>query len=292
MLFLLGVIIVMFFEALSPHLIEFCLLAWQALSAQIAYRLMFLGFIVLILSALTFLMGLWWHARVTEKHVQQLLLSKRNLSTPLVHAAEQLGLASRLDLVATPQPFALCYGWLRPRVLLTTGLIETLDEQELDSVLAHERYHLLQRDPLKILVARALSDAVFFFPLLRDLVDNYLLLQEIAADQHALAQGATRATLASALVKVVQTPTWDVLALGAYSPFGERVQHLAQPQRKFNWRISWLRGAVSGVAVALLLLAVLHPTVPMAFGEALHADCHHSAVLDIHAVSASNVAET
>ncbi len=288
MLLLLGVVVTMFAETLVPHIVEFCLLAWQSLSVHVAYRLMFLALIVLVLSALAFLVRLWWHARLTKKHVQELLTQKRELSGKLLRVANQLALTACVDLVAAPQPFALCYGWRSPRVLITTGLVETLDTQELKSVLAHEQYHLVQHDPFKILIARALRDAVIFFPVLKDLVENYLLLQEIAADQHALAHGATRETLASALLKVFRSPAWDTLGVGAYSSFGERVQHLAQPQRKFNWRISWARVVISVVAVIFLLLAVLHPMAPMALGEALHADCHHVATLDIHSLSVSS----
>lgn len=285
MVVLLGVVMAMFAETLAPHIVEFCLLAWQALSVHVAYRLMFLGLVVLSLAALTFLVRLWWHARLTEQYVQKLLLTQCILSGNLAPIVNQLQLNSRVYLVSAAQPFALSYGWLKPRILVTTGLVEALDEQELYSVLAHEKYHLTQYDPFKILVVRALRDAFLFFPVLKDLVENYLLLQEIAADQHALAHGATRELLASALLKVFRSPTWDALGVGAYSAFGERVQHLAQPQRKFHWRISWVRAFVSVVAVILLVLAVLHPMAPMALGEALHADCHPIAVLDMNASS-------
>ncbi len=285
---LLGVVVAMFGETLAPHIVEFCLLAWQTLSVHVAYRLMFLALIVLVLSTLAFLVRLWWHARLTRHYVQKLLMHKRDLSGNLLRVANQLALTACVDLVAAPQPFALCYGWLKPRVLVTTGLVEAMDEQELSSVLAHEKYHLTQYDPIKILIARTLRDAIIFFPVLKDLVENYLLLQEIAADQFALALGATRETLASALLKVFRSPAWDALGVGAYSSFGERVQHLAQPQRKFNWRISWARVVISVVAVIFLLLAVLHPMAPMALGEALHAGCHHVATLDIHSLSVSS----
>lgn len=282
---LLGVVVAMFAETLAPHVVEFCLLAWQALSVHVAYRLMFLGLVVLSLAVLTFLLRMWWHVRLTEQYVKKLLFTQRALSGNLARIVNQLQLTSRVYVVAAPKPFALSCGWLKPHILVTTGLVEALDDQELYCVLAHEKYHLTQYDPIKILVARALRDAFLFIPVLKDLVENYLLLQEIAADQYALGHGATRELLASALLKVFRSPTWDALGVGAYSSFGERVQHLAQPHRKFNWRISSVRLLVSVAAVILLALAVLHPMAPMALGEALHADCHHVALLDIHSIS-------
>lgn len=285
MVLLLVVVVAMFAETLLPHVVEFCLLAWQTLSVHLAYRVMFLGLMVLTFSGITFLVRVWWHARLTERYVQKLLLKKQRPEMKLACELQELGLASRVDLVRVPQPFALCYGWRTPRVLITTGLVESLDQAELHSVLAHEKYHLAQRDPFKILIARALRDAFVFFPFLNDLVDNYVVLQEIAADQAALHHGGTREALASALLKVFRSPTWDTLSVGAYTPFGERVQYLANPQRRFVWRFSIVRVVISVIAVILLLLAVLHPMTPMSLGEALHADCHHVAVLDLKSFS-------
>lgn len=285
LLALLAATLFMFAETLLPHVVEFCLTIWNALSVQLAYRLMFLGLVILALSVLAFTARVTWRAWLTRQYVHKLLGAKQGASAKLTRVLDGLELAACVDVVATAQPFAFSYGWRKPRVLITRGLVETLDEQELLSVLAHEKYHLEQHEPLKILIARALRDAIIFFPILNDLVENYVLLQEIAADQTALARGATREALASALLKVFRSPTWDALGVGAYSPFGERVQHLAEPHRKFNWRISWVRLLVSVVAVILLVLAVLHPMAPMALGEALHADCHHVAVLDINSGS-------
>lgn len=285
LLALLAATILMFAETLLPHVVEFCLTIWNALSVQLAYRLMFIGLVVLALSVFAFIARVTWNAWLTRQYVRKLLGAKQDASPKLTRVLDGLQLAACVDVVAIAQPFAFSYGWRKPRVLVTRGLVETLDEHELFGVLAHEKYHLEQREPLKILIARALRDAIIFFPILNDLVENYVLLQEIAADQTALARGAKREALASALLKVFRSPTWDALGVGAYSPFGERVQHLAEPHRKFNWRISWLRVGVSFVAVILLVLAVLHPMAPMALGEALHADCHPIATLDIHSFS-------
>jgi len=44
---------------------------------------------------------------------------------------------------------------LRPRILLSTGLVEALDTAELTAVLVHERrHHLHRRDPLRAAAAR------------------------------------------------------------------------------------------------------------------------------------------
>ncbi len=276
---LLLAILVMFAETLLPHIVEFCLMIWQALTVQLAYRLMFLGLAVLVLSLLAFFMRLWWNARATQRQVRILLTQKVPMPACLTGVLDNLDLTPHVDIVNSPLPIAFCYGWRAPRILVTTRLVELLTEQELVSVLAHEKYHLSQRDPFRILLVRALRDALVFLPLVRDLVENYLVLQEIAADQTALAAGAARDALASALLKLLDAPVQRDWSVSGYTPLGVRVQHLANPQRPFVFHFSWRRAAVSAVVLALMLLAIFHPMAPMALGEALHADCHPQIVV-------------
>ena len=282
---LLVVLLTMFAETLLPHFVEFCLTLWHALSVQVAYRWMFLGLVVLGLAYFAFFVRLWWNARATQRRVQMLLAHQVLAPARLTIILDELGLAAHVDVVEASHPVVFCYGWRAPRILMTTGLVEFLDEPELRGVLAHERYHLEQRDPFKILFARALRDALVFLPLLRDLVENYVVLQEIAADQAALAAGATRDALASALLKLLHSPTLREASVSAYTPLGARVHHLANPERPFTLHFAWQRVMLSAVAFALISLAIFHPMAPMALGEALHADCHLHVVFEAEAVS-------
>jgi hypothetical protein len=102
-------------------------------------------------------------------------------------------------LVEDDAPEAFCAGLLRPRIYLSTGALLALDDEELRAVILHERDHQLRRDPLRILVARVLSEALFFLPLLRRLRDRYASLAELAADEAAVRRLGDRAALASAL---------------------------------------------------------------------------------------------
>lgn len=54
---------------------------------------------------------------------------------------------------------SFAYGAFTPRVAVSRGLYEAASQQELDAVLAHERYHIRNLDPLKVLLARALPAA-------------------------------------------------------------------------------------------------------------------------------------
>jgi Zn-dependent protease with chaperone function len=64
-------------------------------------------------------------------------------------------------LFAADSPQAFCAGLLAPRVYVSTAAVASLRPEELGAVLAHEGHHARLRDPLRVLVARTLSDALF-----------------------------------------------------------------------------------------------------------------------------------
>ncbi len=84
----------------------------------------------------------------------------------------------RVLVVPAARPLAFCAGLLRPRVYVSTGALERLGEAELAAVVAHEAHHAARRDPLRILVARAIGDAYSLGALPR----REQALAELAAD--------------------------------------------------------------------------------------------------------------
>jgi hypothetical protein len=96
---------------------------------------------------------------------------------------------------------AFCAGLLRPRIYISAGALRELGESELQAVLAHERMHRTRRDPLRVVSARLLGEALFFVPAVRSLARRYDVLAEIAADDHALAAvGGDASVVAAAML--------------------------------------------------------------------------------------------
>ena len=116
---------------------------------------------------------------------------------------------------------ALCAGYLRPRVLLSSAALERLSPEEVAVVLAHERQHVAARDPLRRACGRVLSSSLFFLPAVRGLARRVEDLSELSADSAALGERPGAAPhMASAM-----------LALGSSLPGGlsvdaERVDRL------------------------------------------------------------------
>src|SRR5207253_686733 len=99
------------------------------------------------------------------RHLQRLVLASQvTTDVDLARLAEQRRL--RVQVVDASEPYSLTYGWLAPRVVVSRGLLDSVEPDELDAVLVHERYHVRNLDPLKIVIARTLPVAFFFLTVL------------------------------------------------------------------------------------------------------------------------------
>ena len=95
---------------------------------------------------------------------------------------------------------AFCAGLLRPRVYVTRGAVNALENEELAAVIAHEAHHAARRDPLRIVIARAGADGLFFLPVLRRIAQRYADLAELDADEAAVCATGGSTALAGALL--------------------------------------------------------------------------------------------
>jgi hypothetical protein len=153
-------------------------------------------------------------------------------------------------VIDSAAPLAFCAGWLRPRVYVSTGVLERLSDSELRAVLAHEQHHGALRDPLRLAVGRVLCQALFFLPVLRPLQDRYADVAELTADAAALeASGGAPAPLASAMLAIASTETGDVVGI---SP--ERVDSLLGQPATWRWPRLLLIGALLTIAVLVALV--------------------------------------
>ena len=181
------------------------------------------------------------------------LRGHRRFMQTLEPAGPGRGTIPDATVVEDPRAMAFCAGFLRPRVVISTGAVGRLSAAELEAVLTHERHHRSRRDPLRLLLLRTLADAFFFLPALRSLGMRYAALAEVAADEAALRAGG-RKDLASALLAFGQSQAPDLVV--GIAP--ERVQHLLGRRR--DWRLP-----APVVAASLLALASM---VALAVGSA------------------------
>lgn len=179
--------------------------------------------------------------------IRRLVSQKIAQPSSVVAAARGLELDGRIDVVADERPFSFCYWFLRPRICLSTALVERLDADELRAVLYHERYHLRQRDPLRQIVARYFAAGLYVVPVVDELLSFHTLQKEIEADQEAVRASGDVRSLASALYKLL--PDADDVSLGLLVP----VSSLSVTEARIDQLVAGrpLSIALSPVSVAL-----------------------------------------
>jgi hypothetical protein len=115
----------------------------------------------------------------------------------------ELNLIQQVFVVQSAEPFAFCYGFFQPRICLSSGLVELLSPHQLEAVLLHEDHHRRKYHPLRILFIEALSNMLFFLPVVREWGEISKVRLELAADGYAISK-AGKPALAGALHRLLR----------------------------------------------------------------------------------------
>jgi Zn-dependent protease with chaperone function len=171
-----------------------------------------LGVAILVVAALglaTWIVRASWLAISAAREIARL----PRLQPPdgLVVAAQRTGV-DQVVCLDSAAAAAFCAGLLRPRVFVTSAMVASLPDQELDAVLVHEAEHAHRRDPLRRLAGRAAADVLFWLPLVGWWSRRRLEDAELAADRAAIRR-VGRTPLARAL-RATATPVAPAAGAG------------------------------------------------------------------------------
>ncbi len=158
-------------------------------------------------------------------------------------------------IFAHPQPLAFTGGLLRPRIFLSTRLLETLSEDDLQVVVLHEAHHQRSKDPLKSLAVSFVSDFLFFLPVSRFLKRVFLLETEIAADVRSVERTGDATDVAGVLLKTSKLE--GVHASWFFDPTTERIKRLLGEQARIVPTFKTI--VLAGVLLALTAVITLVP---------------------------------
>ena len=172
----------------------------------------------------------------------------------------------RMLLCASDRPLALTYGLFRPTVLLSTWMLDTLDQREREAVLAHELEHVARRDYLVTWLATILRDAFFYLPTSWIAYRQLHGEKELACDDLVVSATHRPLALASALVKVwlhaVEPPRLARISTaqaieGAGGSLKERIERLLALSESPNGTIQTRAGRLPiGIPTVTSLLMV------------------------------------
>lgn len=214
--------------------------------------------------------------------VRQLLLTlfvaqrgkpvKTELQATVMLLAQKLAITPpRVLLCTISSPLALTYGILHPTVVLSSWMIEHLDQCELEAVLAHELAHITRRDTFIGWIALLLRDAFCYLPTSWQAYQQLRQEKEFASDDLAIALTQRPVGLASALAKVWQ----EALRLsrfcagsslvGMESTFEGRITRLLFPQTAVDGHFSPRWFSLRGVLLACTALMLVEGGTFIAF---------------------------
>lgn len=107
-------------------------------------------------------------------------------------------------ILETSALFAAQVGFWKPELVVSRGLLESLEANQIEAVLRHEEAHDYYRDIFFFFWLSWMRRFTFWLPRTETLWQELLLLRELRAD-HWAAQQVDALTLAEALLRVVQS---------------------------------------------------------------------------------------
>ena len=258
---LLFVVLQKYFPLFLHHVIYYC----QEMAKTLAFRLPgnigMIIFSLLLLAPLTaFVKFVLTIAKIYRfrKHLSGNSIKDASLTKVL----DKLNLESRVAIVNSSKPYALCFGVRDPKIYLSTKLMAMLSTKELEVVLRHEKYHLEHRDTLTLMLATIFESLLPFFPLISDLIKQYRIERELLADKAASVGIEGNKHLSSILTKLLKhEPSFAFViapALADIDTLEARIKRLANIpifSRKFDFK----NVVISLLSIGFLFLLALTP---------------------------------
>jgi len=252
-------------ETWSPSLLH----RFENLSLQ-----RFVDYAGTLLGGLWVVGALWFSVRL----VRELLIVRRLRMSLQPATASRLVLAGQRAtsmagrapgegvFVSRLAPAPLTLGWWRPKVVMPEGLVNSLDDDQLVCVLAHETAHAARQDTVAAFLQRLAGIGFWWNPLLHTINRQINRLRERICDDHVVRQFGDGLPLAEAIVRVAEwsadrelQPSLAVTLLDESQDIEQRIVRLADRNRMVSVSLNAQSAACIGL-FALVLAAV--PFVP------------------------------
>ncbi|CAM4466728.1 M56 family metallopeptidase [Paenibacillus tarimensis] len=147
----------------------------------------------------------------------------------------------QLMVIGHAEPLAFTMRFWKPVIVLSNGLLDMLDRDELQAVVEHESYHRMKYDPLRIFLLQLIAQTIWFIPLTKWAYQNAKILSELQADSYAIRKTGSEWGIGSALLKLVRVheraksagavPVIIYFA-SADGAINYRLQQLLEPQKR------------------------------------------------------------
>ncbi len=137
---------------------------------------------------------------------------------------QQIG-TTTARIIELELPYSAQIGFWQPKLVVSRGLLNTLDREHLDAVLAHEQAHLYYRDTFWFFWLGWIKAISCWLPNTEAIWQELILLRELRADDKA-AQEVDFLLLAESLLAVAQAPLESSFCSASFNDdaLGDRLQ--------------------------------------------------------------------
>ncbi|MGI8383932.1 M56 family metallopeptidase [Robertmurraya sp. P23] len=195
---------------------------------------------------------------VSKRFSRRLLECKDNELTSLIRTT--YGHNENLIVVKSDSVLAFTMGYIKPTIVLSTGLIQMLENDELRAVIEHETFHKNNHDPLKVFMLELIAQSLWFIPLTQWCQQNYSIISEILADEYAVRKMGSEMELSSALIKLIKyhVSLKDTPSLVHFSggSINFRLQQLVEPNEAIPIKLT-TRNIFISVHVLLFFIGMV-----------------------------------
>ena len=144
------------------------------------------------------IVALGWSVWRAARRFQRLDATLIPAGSDILALTEGVAPRQALFTLVDERPVVLCVGFLRPKIALSIGAIESLPPAALRAAVAHEEVHRQRRDPLRLLIVRSFA-SLLLPPALASAWSGRIELRAEARADHYARRITSRAALASAL---------------------------------------------------------------------------------------------
>lgn len=200
----------------------------------------------------------WFHAVRMKKRFEQY---KENTLTIDMNETYNSG-KNDIIVISHPAAIALTMGLVRPKIVISTGLMNLLNDNELEAVMYHEIYHKESRDPLKIFLISLCSSTIWYMPILKWFNQKYRIVNELLADEFAIEKQQTSVNLGSALLKMLKVGKRDKIPF-AYASFADtsvnyRIDYLLNPFQDIRLKLPLKVASLSLIIFSLICMLFIY----------------------------------
>ena len=170
-------------------------------------------------------------------------------------------------ILDTPFPYSAQIGLWNPELVISQGLLESLDDEHLQAVLAHENAHYYYRDTFWFFCLGWLRQMSYWLPQTEQLWQELLFMREVRADKKA-AQQVDPLLLAESLMLVAKNmqevtifPNFEAICAAFNhqdNRLVSRINYLIEPPDTLLIENNFLNWVLLGLAFVPLILIPLH----------------------------------